>query len=94
MFNNSNEDNAVKYLQIASHQFWAFTKNKIFQNEACKRFLQITVLMILQPASCLHPLHLQGLRVKGRSKAGLTGTVDKERDKAPNSISPFMWKLL
>lgn len=76
-FNNSNnDDNTMEYTQITSHQIWAFTKHKIFQNEARKRFLQITVLLILQPASWLYPLHLRGLRVKGRNEAGLTDTTD------------------
>lgn len=81
MFNNSNEENddhTIKYTQITSHQIWEFTKKKkhIFQNEAHKRFLQITVLMTLQPASRLYPPHLRGLRGKRRSEAELTGTAD------------------
>lgn len=76
-FDNGNEDdNTIEYTQITSHQIWSFYQKQIFQNEACKRFLQTNVLTILQPASWLFPLDLRGLRAKGRSEAGLTGTTD------------------
>lgn len=63
-------------LKLLPTKFENLLKKQNFQNEACKRFLQITVLMTLQPASRLDPPHLRGLRGKRGGEARLTGTTD------------------